>query len=635
MLLKQGLPIRRRHSALAVRQWLVSLLVIAVVTAGQRGWADSQEAPRQRGQTVTTVQGQNARANTSSSPEEMHASLFIESRYPSAKSCAECHPGHYREWSVSSHAYAQISPVFNAMQGTVNKLTNGTTGDFCIRCHSSVGMALNEPVFGSNIDRHPVSREGVTCITCHRVDPSYGKVNARFTIKAGDITDPVYGSTGNEAFIREAIAQGTATTDSSKPGRKIHRGAQKFFQLTTAASCGMCHDVTLASGFREIEAFSDYKASGAAKRGVTCQDCHMGVEPGKYTGDPKTNYEWGAVARVGNQRSPKRKRTNHMMVGVDLPIVHPALFPHHRGAIKEEGDRANSSAKGMATIRQWLEFDWQAGWGTDAFEDEVSPDMSFPERWASIDDRYDARSLIDDNLTLLDEFKRARTKLLRHGYKLGEPIVEQANDGEIRFKIDLNNGTDGHSVPTSLDAERLVWLHVVVTDRDGNIVMESGDLDPNGDVRDLYSAYVRNGELPLDEQLFSLQSRFISRNLRGGEREQVLTVNTSQSPLPFVRPSRRAGVLLGRPVSFRKHKKSIEPLGRRWARYSARGEGLNHRSPYHVTVELKAAVIPVNLVNAIKDVGFDYGMTPRQVADRLVALHEVIWSKNFDIVVTP
>jgi cytochrome c553 len=36
--------------------------------------------------------------------------------YPSATKCGECHPTQYAQWSVSQHAYAQMSPIFNAMQ---------------------------------------------------------------------------------------------------------------------------------------------------------------------------------------------------------------------------------------------------------------------------------------------------------------------------------------------------------------------------------------------------------------------------------------------------------------------------------------------------------------------------------------
>ena len=105
---------------------------------------------------------------------EDHEAVFAEDRYPSATTCAPCHEDIYREWSVSSHTYAQMSPVFNAFHATVLLITNGTNGDFCIRCHTPVGMNLEEPEFMSNLDRNPTSREGVTCIACHRLTKAYG-----------------------------------------------------------------------------------------------------------------------------------------------------------------------------------------------------------------------------------------------------------------------------------------------------------------------------------------------------------------------------------------------------------------------------------------------------------------------------
>ena len=76
--------------------------------------------------------------------------------------------------------------MFNAMHGTILKRTNGTNGDFCIRCHTPVGMNLGEPLFMTNIDRNPTSREGVTCIVCHRVNKNYGKISGRLAIVEGD-----------------------------------------------------------------------------------------------------------------------------------------------------------------------------------------------------------------------------------------------------------------------------------------------------------------------------------------------------------------------------------------------------------------------------------------------------------------
>jgi hypothetical protein len=554
----------------------------------------------------------DARAEESNGGDEAHNALFLESRMPAAKTCMNCHPRHYNEWSKSQHAYAQLSPVFNTMQAAILNLTNGTNGDFCIRCHTPVGMNLGEPLFTTNFDRHPTSREGITCIACHRMKEPLGKVSGRLPIEQGDMTQPVYGPSGNKNLAETLETPGLkVTTNPSERGRKIHKEVKKFSFLTEPGFCGVCHDVTLVNGFRLEEAFSEYKSSPAAARGESCQDCHMGIIPGKASG-----YHEGPAAVVNGTETASRKLTDHRFVGPDYSVIHPGMFPHNPEAVE------------LASIEEWNTFDYKAGWGQDEFEDEVSDDMEFPERWSDTDDRYEAREILDVQLEELDEMADARKEILRLGYLLGDIEVESASSDGLEFRVKVSNGTDGHNVPTGFTGERLVWLHVLVTDADGRTVFESGDLDPNGDVRDLHSRYVFNGELPLDDQLFNLQSKFITRNVRGGEREQILAVNFSPDPLPFLRPDTRPTVLMGRTLGARIHKQGIESNGSRWAEYEVDEGYLSGRPPYNVKVELKAAMIPVNLVSAIMGFGFDYGMTPRDIADGVLAGHQVLWERE-------
>ncbi len=580
-----------------------------------------------------------------------HAELFDKDRFPSATSCADCHPKHYRQWSVSQHAYAQMSPIFNAMAGKILLLTNGTNGDFCIRCHTPVGMNLGEPEFTSNIDRHPTSREGVTCIVCHRVDQAYGKLSGRLALHEGPVTEPIYGPRGDNADLDQVIAQaGLATEyDPDNPTRKVHGETQKFFQISTPGHCGSCHDVTLVNGFRLEEAFSEFKNSPANKMGVTCQDCHMGKQPGKILAEKdhpnfeRENYDYGPAAQVGNVETGDRKLTNHMFVGPDYSVLHPALFPLHP-QIKEEDEKGDNTVNGW-TIRQWLTFDWKAGWGDEIWEYETDePETAvFPTwtgdyttGWDNPDDREAGRTVVINNLRLLKQVELQRLKLLRTGYVLGDIVPTRVSDKKVEFKVQVKNGTDGHNVPTGFDAERLVWLDVRVIDADGQEIMTSGDLDPNGDLRDLHSLYVHNHELKQDKQLFSLQSRFLVRMLRGGEREQVLAVNYSPSVLPFIRPSRNSTILTGRPAGARKHKMGIEPLGERWPTYRVDKKNMTGRSPYTIRVQLKAAMVPVNLLAEVKDVGFDYDMSARDVAENLVKGHSdadgnpVIWRNTLE-----
>ena len=554
-------------------------------------------------------------ALTSFRDQDPHAALYLEDRYPSASTCRTCHPNHYRQWSASPHAYAQLSPVFNAMHGTILMETNGTNGDFCIRCHTPVGMAIEEPLFASNLDRHPTSREGITCIVCHRVNEARGKVSGRRRLLEGDLLEPIYGPTGNSELERViASSEYKVVTDRTKRGRRIHTDARRFFQLQTPAFCGSCHDVTLPDGFRLEEAFSEYESSPAASRGETCQDCHMGTEPGVAEG-----YDRGSAAIVGGIPTRIRRLSHHGFAGPDHSIVHPGIFPH------------NPEAQELASLRDWLTFDWEAGWGTDAFEDEEADDTAFPERWASADDRYDAREVLDQQQSLLAEAEARRLALLRRGYRLADVRVTRQDRGGASFEVTVESGTDGHNVPTGFIAERLVFLRVTVRDESGQVVMQSGDLDPNGDLRDHHSLYVHNGELPVDDQLFTLQSKFLTRNIRGGEREQVLAINHSVDALPFVRPSTFASILKGNPAGGRIHRITIEPGGRRRASYELPAEIVKDGSRLTVDVELIAGMVPVNLVAEIKDVGFDYGLSPRKVADRIVAGHQLLWKKSVTI----
>jgi cytochrome c553 len=542
-----------------------------------------------------------------------HKSLFIESQYPSATTCATCHPKHFKEWSVSQHAYAQLSPVYLSFSSFTNEITSGTNGDFCFRCHSPVGANMNESPFISNLDRHPSSREGITCITCHRLTKAYNKRSGRLAILKGDLLAPVYGPTGGEELKRvlDNTDEYKVVTEKGKPGRKIHTEAVKFETLSSSTFCAQCHDVTLLNGFRLEEAFSEYRMSPASARGVTCQDCHMGKVQGVDSG-----YEHGPAAVIGGKETKPRKLTNHFFAGPDYSVIHPGLFPF------------NVVAQELATMREWLQFDHEAGWGTDAFEDKVPKDMKFPSRWESVDDRYDAREVLNVQFEQLKWAKGKRLEVLKNGYGLSEAVIVQDDNKGLRFRVKVENLTDGHNAPTGFAAERLIFLQVTVTDGAGKVVFVSGDLDPNGDVRDHESAFVINGDLPLDDQLFDLRGRILVTNSRGGERERVIPVPYPVTTIPFLRPTTRSFILTGESPVERIHRRSLAPLDHRWAEYSVDKDLLTGKGPYKAKIDFIAGMAPANLVGAIKGQGFDYAMSAREVAENVAAGYEVLYSKE-------
>lgn len=547
-----------------------------------------------------------------------HEELFLESRFPPAITCATCHPKHYKEWSVSQHSYAQLSPVYLSLSNKILQLSSGSNGDFCLRCHSPVGANLGESPIVSNLDRNPTSREGITCVVCHRVNKAYNKISGRLALVEGGLTAPIYGPTGNAEMSRVLAnpEKYQVQTDPDKPGRKVHEEVKLFKNISGSTFCGQCHDVTLFNGFRLEEAFSEYRMSPAAAKGITCQDCHMGKVQGRPSG-----YDWGPAAVVGDEPTIDRKLTSHVFSGPDYPVIHPGIFPH------------NVEAKEFKTLREWLKFNHKAGWGTDKFEDNISDDHPFPKEWKSRDDRYDAREILDEQFEKLEWAAKKRLEVLRNGYFLGDIITDRADERGIKFRVQVKNLTDGHNAPTGFTGERMIWLDVTVTDRTGAVVFRSGERDPNGDLKDNHSEYVHAGKMKLDRYLFNLQSLFVTQSGRGAEIEHVIPVPYPVTALPRVLPSAVSLIFTGEPATERVHKKGIEPLGERWAKYKIRGRDLTGRGPYKAWIKLRSQLAPANLILAIQDVGFDYFMTPAQVGGAVIAGSQTLWRKTvvFDV----
>lgn len=609
---------KRSVGVSAVIQGLPALLLALFVPAAgllEASASDQQSSTRSNANSTPGASSFVSSA-TPVEADAAHTKLFSDNKYPPSGVCRRCHPEQYREWSVSAHAYAELSPVFNAMQATITKLTDGSNGDFCERCHTQVGMNLGESTFMSSMDRDPASRQGITCVVCHRLRNDYGKVSGRFALVSGDILTPVSGPTGN-AELKRVLSlpnEYPVATNADMPGRKIHPDINKFAALRTPGFCGTCHDVTLMNGFRLEEAFSSFKNSPACHRGETCQDCHMGLVPGK-----KTGYATGPAAVVAGVPTKPRRHANHMFIGPDYSIVNRGFFPH------------NEKAAALASMREWLTFDDKAGWGTEEFEKKAPKDYKFPPCWTSADARYAARAILNSQYELLAEAQKQRLILLRQGYQLGDLVVERADAKGLAFKIQVKNGTDGHDVPTGFDAERISYLQVFVTNSAGKLVFKSGDLDPNGDVRDINSAYVRASELPLDPYLFTLQSPFITSNVRGGEREQILAVNYSVDPLPFIRPMPYAMNFTGRPGGARIQRRGIEALASRWARYKVKASELADPGTCKIRIRFLTGMVPVNLISEIKLAGFDYNMSAREVGEAVKAGQSLLYDKEITL----
>ncbi len=515
---------------------------------------------------------------------QAHAQLFENDQYPSASKCATCHQQIYDEWSVSNHAYASLSPMFHKFEQRINELAMGTIGYFCLRCHSGVGTTIGESRELPPWKKAKVSNEGVTCISCHRVDEEYSKVNGERRIVPGPIYDPVYGNIGGSG-VAEVIAKKDETrvrTSAEGKGMDIHRKGIKFAQLSKSEFCLSCHQVAVHPGIKLEVVWDQYRSSPAISQGISCQDCHMGKNPGRADG-----YATGPAAVVaGVPIHPERKHSNHAMWGPGYPIGHPGVFPH------------NPKADRFA-MQAWLKFDWRAGWGKQEFEDRVMNGdlkVNFPSEWKEVEDRYYGREVIEENIAKLNAKKEMRRRVMENGSHLDGPFFEgvQVAGKKLAFSYKVTNTNPGHNMPSgSLGAQPEIWLNVSLTDPNGKIIWESGYVDSRGDMCDLHSLDVRAGKIARDPQLFNLQTKFLTTNVKGTEREMYLPVNLDIDQIPFIRPSGVPTSVLNHPPFVRMEQRSIPPLKSRTAEYEVPAKFLQKPGKYKLSARLRSRAEPI------------------------------------------
>ena len=681
--------------------------------------------------------------------------FYAEDSYPTAAQCAGCHQQIYNEWASSNHAYASISPMFHKFEQAINDLSAGTIGTFCVRCHQQVGTQRGEARELPLWDRSQVAREGVTCVTCHRVQEEFTKANGERTVVPGDIHAPVGGTMRGSVFdeVLERKDELKLATSPDERGQKIHAGVYKFDQLGKSEFCVSCHQVAVNLGIKLEVVWDQYRDSPAHAKGETCQDCHMGKVPGRAEG-----YDTAPSAIVnGEEINPGRRHSNHAFYGPGYPIAHPGIFPHNVEAARW-------------TIQEWLKFDYRSGWGSEKFESSVedivepfdgfstalegfgghpvtldalglieaaaarggsafsqksalkslqaslaaiseavsvddtpagakklrqslmeleaaisasksvtapksyrlliaatdkmvasaspklgsfsgaiekteaifeliaaaqnsaqldqavkalrlalpplresmpgaaneyvgvvaalkaSMGVNFPGAWNDPGDREEAWEIVQQNRKSLDEKKELRRQVMENGSKIDGPFFTselQVGEG-LSFEYVITNTDDGHNLPSgSLGAQPEIWFNVALIDPDGKNVWESGYVDSNGDFADQHSLDLAAGKIKHDDQLFNLQTKFLTTNVKGTEREMYLPVNFDIDQQPLLRPSNVPTTVLNHAPFVRMEGRSIPPLGSKKAKYSVPAELIKKPGKYRLMARMRSRAEPI------------------------------------------
>lgn len=341
------------------------------------------------------------------------------------QNCAACHPKHFKEWQGSIMHYAAESPVFNAFELIIRKITdgafapNGSEPNFCIQCHSPTAVFNGElPDFVDRQTALPardslsdVSRNGLSCDFCH-------------TVTGPDLA----GSLLNDGIAN--LSLNFAPSDIKvgpidEPAETAYHASTGSDFLRSSEFCGGCHDVRIpkpdvvtGEPFQRLEnLFTEWKEGPYSTkdnpfgRVVRCQDCHMSfypmIEPGIFPQMP--------VSTAPD--SPMRPHAIHAFTAVSVPFIDDARFPRVDTDEKDE-------------------------WG-------------FP----------------------MGQHQR-REQMLRAACTItleGTPESIAADADVIPIRVVVTNVGAGHRVPSGFSQERQVWIELVVRD-DAGIIYESGYL---------------------------------------------------------------------------------------------------------------------------------------------------------------
>ncbi len=140
--------------------------------------------------------------------------------------------------------------------------------------------------------------------------------------------------------------------------------------------------------------------------------------------------------------------------------------------------------------------------------------------------------------------------------------VDRSKDLPLEFEI--ANTITGHNVPSGTIFERQMWVEVVAINDKGDTLLYSGGVDPNGDLRNDKSVYVKNKQLQPD----SLLVLFNGVAYRHG------------AEIPFFFD---ADAVVNR---------SIPPFQTRVARYTLKSAWLSSSSSVHVRFRLYMRAMP-------------------------------------------
>jgi hypothetical protein len=97
----------------------------------------------------------------------------------------------------------------------------------------------------------------------------------------------------------------------------------------------------------------------------------------------------------------------------------------------------------------------------------------------------------------------------------------------------------------------------------------------------------------MDNQLVHFQTKFLTTNVKGTDREMYLPVNFDIDPLPHLRPPQVPTTILNHPPLVRMENHSLPPLSEKTAKYQVPGHLITKPGMYRLAFRMRSRAEPI------------------------------------------
>jgi hypothetical protein len=175
------------------------------------------------------------------------------------ETCKECHGNIYNEWAQSIMSHSWNDPIYRAILKLASVATGGAVDNFCIGCHSPIGLTTGT-AYAQSLE---TASSGVDCESCHTVSSITGLGNGSIVLSPYSNSRPIKYGPRNDA-----LSPFHDTTYSD-----LHRKSE---------FCATCHNVTHPFNKLAVErTYDEWRDSYYHGAGIGCQECHMSAGPGE------------------------------------------------------------------------------------------------------------------------------------------------------------------------------------------------------------------------------------------------------------------------------------------------------------------------------------------------------------------